>query len=714
MKANTSWARKLLTAASSLALGISGVVGITSPAHAYTKSVTTTFESDDSSGYTTDAFCGIQWNVWPTGDGNHVAGSDWETGPNWNIGSASAGSQSGKVLRFIKPQSSAAFAGIVLQNRTDGTVLSDGHLTMSLDFMSYSGTSVPVQLKVTDASDGNAIFAQGTSSGTAGTWSNLAFDFANPTSGSYDSSVTYTKIVLVADPTNSNAGAGHQNWDGSASCGQAESTLATTSQLYNADNLAFTLTQVSVPKNNPFVQDFEDGTSYLATGDGNDFGCDPRQTLAQCSAGYESSSIVTDAPNGFGGTKALKIVRGGLEWAGSTFLKSRGNLNLVAPGNLVVTADINAPVSGKTIRIKLENTLNAGVNVSAASTETTVAGWHTYTFDFSSPVEGSFNASNVYDKASVFMNFGAVGAGAGATGSVWYMDNVTFAPAVLSPPAPRTAPGILATFESSDTSGYILGNFGNSTSVIENAPAGGNGGKALTFSYAAGAPFYAGITLFDFSGGTFKLTDSSHKTITMSVYSGAAKSFNIRGKIEVGAAGAVADVTVHKGWQRVTFDFNTDATYNPADQEYTKFSIFPDFVDGVTANKAAALSIAIDDITINGATPPSYGAAPVVGSSTSKKPYVTGTAKSGKKLTAHTGTWSGKATITKTYQWYSCTASKSRAATVPVGCTAINGATGSTFTLTAAQKSSYVSVKVTATNLAGTASYVSKTTSKVK
>ncbi len=712
MKVNTSWARKLLTSASSLALGISGVVGVTSPAHAYTQSVTTTFESDDSSGYTTDAFCGIQWGVWKPTDAEFVAGVDWTTGPNWNIGSASAGSQTGKVLRFVKPQAAAGYAGIVLQNRTDGTVLSDGHMSMSLDFMSYTGTSVPVQLKVTDASDNNAIIAQATSSSSASTWSTLNFDFSNPLSGSYDSSVTYSKIVLIADPTNSNAGTGHDDWG--IACGQATTALASTSKLYNADNLAFDLTQVSIPKNDPWVQNFEDGTNYIASGTGNDFGCDPRQSALQCGAGYEQSSIVTNAPVGFGGTKALKIVRGGLEWAGSTFLKSRGNYNLIAPGNFVVTADVYAPVAGKTIRIKVENTLSSSTSVSAASTETTVTGWHTYTFDFSSPVEGAFNPASVYDKASVFMNFGAVGDAAGATGSIWYMDNVTFAPVVLSPPAPRTAPALLATFETSDTSGYLLGNFGNSSSVVENAPAGGNGGKALTFSYAAGAPFYAGITLFDFSTGTFKVTDSSHTTVSMSVYSASDASFLIRGKIEVGAAGAISDISVHKGWQRVTFDFASDGTYNPADQEYTKFSLFPDFVDGVTANKASALTIAIDDVTINGATAPSYGAAPKVGTSTSKKPYVTGTAKSGKKLTAKAGTWSGKATITKTYQWYACNASKSRAATVPVACTAIAGATGSTFTLTAAQKGSYVSVKVTATNLAGTASYFAKTTSKVK
>ena len=83
---------------------------------------------------------------------------------------------------------------------------------------------------------------------------------------------------------------------------------------------------------------------------------------------------------------------------------------------------------------------------------------------------------------------------------------------------------------------------------------------------------------------------------------------------------------------------------------------------------------------------------------------VTGKTKVGSTLTAKTGTWSGTATITYTYQWYSCSkAVKSafKTSKAPSSCKLISKATKSTLKLASKQKASYVSVLITATNIAG-------------
>ena len=85
-------------------------------------------------------------------------------------------------------------------------------------------------------------------------------------------------------------------------------------------------------------------------------------------------------------------------------------------------------------------------------------------------------------------------------------------------------------------------------------------------------------------------------------------------------------------------------------------------------------------------------------------PAISGTAKEGQLLTATTGTWTGSATIAYAYQWQSCTGST---------CTAISGATSSTYRLLSAQVGKTIKVVVTATNSAGNAAATSAATATV-
>jgi subtilisin family serine protease len=88
-------------------------------------------------------------------------------------------------------------------------------------------------------------------------------------------------------------------------------------------------------------------------------------------------------------------------------------------------------------------------------------------------------------------------------------------------------------------------------------------------------------------------------------------------------------------------------------------------------------------------------------------PAITGSAATGQTLTASTGTWSG-AGVSTSQQWLRCTA-----ATGLTSCSAIAGATGTTYQLTSADTGRYLHVRVVATNGEGSAIAISPATAAV-
>ncbi len=81
-------------------------------------------------------------------------------------------------------------------------------------------------------------------------------------------------------------------------------------------------------------------------------------------------------------------------------------------------------------------------------------------------------------------------------------------------------------------------------------------------------------------------------------------------------------------------------------------------------------------------------------------PTITGTAQVGETLTASEGTWTGTPTPTYSYQWEADGVD-------------IVGATDATYVLTAAEEGTVITVTVTATNSAGSASATSAGTEAV-
>ena len=90
-------------------------------------------------------------------------------------------------------------------------------------------------------------------------------------------------------------------------------------------------------------------------------------------------------------------------------------------------------------------------------------------------------------------------------------------------------------------------------------------------------------------------------------------------------------------------------------------------------------------------------------------PTISGSTIAGQVLTAIDGTWSAVPTATYSYAWHVCTVSlpNGQADTVPVNCTAIPGATSATYTIDRSYYGKGLSVRVTATNSGGSASFMS-------
>ena len=85
------------------------------------------------------------------------------------------------------------------------------------------------------------------------------------------------------------------------------------------------------------------------------------------------------------------------------------------------------------------------------------------------------------------------------------------------------------------------------------------------------------------------------------------------------------------------------------------------------------------------------------GPTSTGRPVVTGTLQQGARLTATPGTWAGTSAVTYAYQWYRCGPNGGK-------CSAIHGATRSTYTLVGKDTGGTVGLTVRATDATGTTS----------
>ena len=153
-------------------------------------------------------------------------------------------------------------------------------------------------------------------------------------------------------------------------------------------------------------------------------------------------AIVVDPAGGT--NKVAKIFKyvASEQWAGTTVTtiasnNSVGTIGFTAAAK-TMTARVWSPAIGVRVRLKVENAANGGISTETDALTTKSGAWETLTFNFANPgtsppndpTKGTaaLDLTKVYDKVSIFFDFGlgAGGYGAMPANRIYYFDDLTF------------------------------------------------------------------------------------------------------------------------------------------------------------------------------------------------------------------------------------------------------------------------------------------------
>ncbi|MFM8926769.1 MAG: hypothetical protein ACKOFA_01015 [Rhodoluna sp.] len=275
----------------------------------------------------------------------------------------------------------------------------------------------------------------------------------------------------------------------------------------------------------------------------------------------------SSAPTGgsVGSTSAMKITNAGDCWAGVTFLSSSSSL--LASGKTTVKANIYAPAAGKVIKLKLEDSTNGGINKEVDVTS--VQGWNTYSFDFS-----SFNSALKYNMASICVDFACAAGSPAKDGSSWFVDDIAFlgaAGAALAgsgggntEPTPFTGNAVIR-LVGADATNTFNRQADADFFVSQNWYRGGL--RVMTKQVPVGSTQRLTWIVSNAADGT-PLANTKVKFVFGKEYSGSNAKVNIGSASSTGAQKIVEGVTAADG--TVSFDLvNTDVAADAADNPGT-------------------------------------------------------------------------------------------------------------------------------------------------
>jgi hypothetical protein len=313
---------------------------------------------------------------------------------------------------------------------------------------------------------------------------------------------------------------------------------------------------------------------------------------------------------------SLKFTKAGDPWSGvNLFLETSPGYRYTNAANPVITMDYwSNDTEASCVMMKLTRKSDQAFTAKALAT---APGLNTLSFDMTTG--RGYDAAVEYNLVTLFPNFCGddntyTGAGAIAnTGQVYEIDNVSINGGTIAdilvgggePPVGPVATSTSLTFETSDTLGALVvgdssgakpqGSFAGTATTIEDAIAGGNGGKALKI-VKNGEP-YAGVNLVDVDAATNRVTNAANPVVSFNYYSSKANS-PLRVELVPFPVGFGTTVTAAMGWQKISIDFSTVDGWS-ADTIYSKIGLFPDF------NVAADGGIYyVDNLSFNGASAP--------------------------------------------------------------------------------------------------------------
>ncbi|MBL8352974.1 MAG: hypothetical protein JNL87_21975 [Burkholderiaceae bacterium] len=300
-------------------------------------------------------------------------------------------------------------------------------------------------------------------------------------------------------------------------------------------------------------------------------------TFGQFGAG--AAIAVAAGPAGGSGNAAKFTKSAGDTWAG--FFFPTATIPFTSTSR-TITAKVYSPKAGAVMVMKAENgNVSAGISSGdVPATATTVVGWQTMTWVFTSKVD----VGKTYNSIAIIPDSGVVG-----SGQAYYFDDITLVTDSGSPPSGSTETPLPINFD--DALPSTLGQFGAGAAISVAAGPTGGSGNAAKFTKSAGdtwAGFYFPTATIPFS--------STQRTITARVYSPKAGAVMVM-KAENGNASAgissgevPATATTVVGWQTMTWVFTSKVDLG---KTYNSIAIIPD--SGVVGSGQAYY---FDDVTL--------------------------------------------------------------------------------------------------------------------
>lgn len=520
------------------------------------------------------------------------------------------------VMKVVKTAGAEVWAGTTVGTGlgfSSPIPIKNGSTRMSVKVYSPAA-GLDVKLKIEDRKDGSRSVEADVFTTKANAWETLVFDFVNQTPGTPALNLAYTfdKASLFFD-------------FGTAGSGKT----------FYFDDLQIALpplTQIKLPVT------FDDATvDYTVTDFGNNLTVD-----------------AIDPKNAANNVKKTTKQAGAETWAGTTIGTAKGFAAPIAISSNAtkMSVSVYSPAAGLSIKLKIEDRNDGSHSVETDALTTKANTWETLVFDFSNPSANTpgINSAFVYDKASIFFDFGVSG-----SGKVFYFDDVKLMAATLA------QINLPITFDEASVD-YTAIDFGNNATTDAVDPTNSSNKVKKTIK-TNGAETWAGTTMSTSKGFATAIPITSSATkMSVSVYSPAV-GIPVRLKIEdhnnnTRSVEAQVNTTKANTWETLVFDFSNQAAGTAAlNTSYTfdMASIFFDFgtvgsgkvfywddikFGGTVITSGIALPLTFESTTLNYAfTDFNGGGATVV-----NNPFKTGintSSKVGKMVKSAGEVWGG-------------------------------------------------------------------------
>lgn len=472
-----------------------------------------------------------------------------------------ANGQSSKVLSFTKGLDS--WSGAVLLRTTSSTqrLVDSSRHTVTLDFFSRDYLPTPVSLKLEGTGQS---YLQKVVQASPG-HNHLIFDLS--TGSGWNPEISYSNLVIFP---NFDIG------DGSYSGAPAVPFISQTYEIDNVSIAGGTIDDLAPP--------FATGNSTMLTFENDD-------VIGKRSMGFGGAiPSIEDSPAGGSGGKALRIEKpaGAEAWAGIYVVQfDKATTRITTGSSPQISFNYFSPIANSPTRVEIDPYPN-----SLGKTVLVPKGWSQITIDFSQ-IEG-WSAEKDYTSIVVFPDF--MGNSSGVSTS-YFVDNVSFNGAPSS--IVRSSPPIVINFESSDSSGYSLADFGGTYSgVVADPPVDKFKTPNRALKVEKQGETWAGTTLITASPGTSLLSGES-PVVKANIYSPVSgKPILLRiDNFPLFSQNNQRDATVTSvaGWKTYTFEF---PALDPNTVDLNMASIFFDWGTGRSVG-----SWYIDEVRFNGAEP---------------------------------------------------------------------------------------------------------------